>query len=205
MKTVQIKVALPLPTAFQESLREALYPIRKENSEYRWLLDNDLYITICFFREAGDMYTHYVQDAVGNCAAGFGPIKVNSPGLFRNWRANKRYRSKWSGLFGICLRFSEGKSRLTKLADMIDDNLNRLSAVSGYTFRDRVERPFVPYVLLVHRGRPRNPVVLKKNSQFWADLKFARPIEGELTEAAAYMSIIDATGTVLKAAKVFKL
>jgi 2'-5' RNA ligase len=96
-KIMRVYVALPLPETFKTELRQRLRPLRKENHEYHWVDDaDDLHITIAnpvlFESNMNEVHAVpgeldaqgalYVQKAVKKCAAGFGPIKISSPGLF---------------------------------------------------------------------------------------------------------------------------
>jgi hypothetical protein len=88
---------------------------------------------------------------------------------------------------------------MAALADSIDAMLMRIGEATGNTFHEKIKRPFIPYVVVVRRGRPRNPVGM------YNDLLLDPPLECVLDKVAVYMSEKRPSGKVWTAQKVFRL
>jgi 2'-5' RNA ligase len=216
---MRVYVALPLPETFKAELRQWLLPLRKENPQYHWVDDaEDLHITISFPGELDTLGTHFALNVVKESAAGFGPIRVSVPGFFlcafyrdrlgqaqdisrSRWLFGRRSSSKWGGVDNIALKFKEGIEEMTALADSIDAGLKE----TGYMFHDKIRRPFTPYVVVVRRGRPRNPIGLHRKGKYFHDMSLNPPMECVLDKVAVYISDKRPSGDVWTAQKVFKL
>jgi 2'-5' RNA ligase len=222
---MRVYVALPLPEAFKTELRKRLLPLRKENSRYHWVDDaEDIHITINFPGELDIQGMPFVLNAVRKSAVGFGPISASAPGLFlcafeREWRGlspassrsnwlfgcSQKNHSRWGGVDCIALKFKDGIEEMTTLADSIDAALMRTSNETGYMLREKVRRPFIPRVVLVRRGRPRNTIVLRRKGKYLEDMTLNPPLECTLDKVAVYMSDKMSSGDVWTAQEVFRL
>jgi 2'-5' RNA ligase len=190
---MRVYVALPLPGTFKAELRRRLLPFRKENPSYRWVDDaEDLHITINFPGEMEVYGTQFVLDAVRQSAAGFGPIRTSAAAFFL------------CAYHCTAIKFRDGVEEMTALADSIDAALTRIGNKTGYMFREKIERPFTPYIVVVRRGRPRNTIVLHRKGK---DLKetLNPPLECVLDKVAVYMSDKISSGNVRTVQKVFRL
>jgi 2'-5' RNA ligase len=184
--------------------------------------DTDLHITIAFPGELDALCTHYVQNVVRESVEDFGPIKASAVGFFlcafhesanspvsprSDWLfgSGRNNRSRWGGVDCIALKFKDGVKEMTALADSIDTRLMRIGKTIGYIFRERIKRPFIPYVVLVRRGRPRNPVGLRPKGKYSQAMTFNPPLECVLDKVAVYISEKQSSGNVWTAQKVFRL
>jgi 2'-5' RNA ligase len=221
---MRVYVALPLPETFKAELSRWFLPLRKENSQFHWVDDTDLHITIAFPGELDARCTHYVQNVVKESVGDFGPVRASVSGLFlcafrRERRGQFPISSKTLWLFGngwngrsksggvdcIALKFKDGVEEITALADSIDARLTRVGKKIGYIFHERIKRPFIPYVVVVRRGRPRTPVALDSKGKYFQDMTFNPPMECVLGKVAVYISAKKSSGDVWTAQKVFGL
>jgi hypothetical protein len=163
-----------------------------------------------------------VQNVVKESIADFGPIRISVPGLFlcafnqsrdgppsvssrTQWLFGSRQRNKCSGVDCIALKFKDGIEEMTALADNIDARLMRVGKKIGYIFHERIKRPFIPYVVVVRRGRPRFPVGLHSKGKYFKDMTINPPLECVLDKVAVYISDKQSSGDVWTAQKVFRL
>jgi hypothetical protein len=224
-ETMRVYIALPLPDAFKAELSQRLLPLRKENSQYHWVDDaEDLHITISFPGEVDAHIIPFVLNVVRESVAGFGPIRTSAPGLFlcafwrgrrgqspapsrSNWlfgRGEKNL-SKWGGVDCVALKFKDGIEEMAVLADSINVVLLRTGKETGYMFREKVRQPFIPYVVLVRRGRPRNTIVLRHKGKYFHDMTLNPPLECVLDKVAVYISGKQSSGEVWTTQKLFRL
>jgi 2'-5' RNA ligase len=223
---MRVYVALPLPETFKTELRKRLLPLRKENSQYHWVDDaKDLHITINFPGEVDAHNMPFVLDAVRESTADFGPIKLSAPGLFlcafwREWSGEspdssssywlfgrrQKIHSRWGGVDCIALKFKDGIEEMRLLANSIGIALiHSARKENGFKFCEKVRRPFIPYVVLVRRGRPRNTIVLRRKGEYFQDMSFNPPLECVLDKTAVYMSDKQSSGDVWTAQEAFRL
>jgi hypothetical protein len=96
---------------------------------------------------------------------------------------------------------------MTALADSIDTALMRTGKETDYMIHERIQRPFIPYVVIVRRGRPRNPVALYNKGKLFHNINmmFNPPLECVLDKVTVYMSDKMSSGDVWTAQKVFRL
>jgi 2'-5' RNA ligase len=224
-ETMRVYVALPLPDTFKAELRRRLLPLRKENPQYHWVDDaEDLHITISFPGELDEHGTQFVLNAVRESVAGFGPIRVSSPGLFlcAFWRdrigqsldpsrslwlfgSSQKNPSRWGGVDCVALKFKDGVEEMAALADNIDTALMRRGKETDFSIQEKVRRPFIPYVVLVRRGRPRNTIVLYRKGKYYKDMTLNPPLECVLDKATVYISGKRSSGDVWTTQKEFPL
>jgi 2'-5' RNA ligase len=222
---MRVYIALPLPDAFKAELSRQLLPLRKANSQYQWVDQaEDLHIPINFPGEVDAHSTPFILNAVRESAAAFGPIRISAPGLYlcAFWRERKgqssdpsnsrwlfghsqKNRSRWGGVDCIALQFKKGIEEMTALADSIDTGLMRAGKTTGFMFREKIKRPFIPYIVLVRRGRPRNTIVLRCTGKYLPGICFNPPLECVIDKVGVYMSDKMASGDVWTAQKEFRL
>jgi 2'-5' RNA ligase len=178
----------------------------------------DLHITISFPGEVDVRGTGFVLNVVRDSAAGFGPIRTNASGLFlcafhRSFKSpvsarsrwlfgcGRKNHSRWGGVDCIALQFKDGIEEMTALADSIDAALMQRA---GYMFHEKIKRPFIPYIVVVRRGRPRNRIGLGHKGKYLRDMTLNPPLECVLDKAAVYISDKQSSG-VWTTRKVFCL
>jgi 2'-5' RNA ligase len=167
---------------------------------------------------------YYVQKAVKEGVADFRPIRIRSPGLFLCFfyqdrigqypvSSKSRYLfgcrqkdgSRWGGVDCAALKFMDGVKEMAALADNIDSALMSIGKATGNTFHERIKRPFIPYVVVVRRGRPRNPIVLQSKGRYFRDMTLNPPIECVLDKVTVYMSDKQSSGNIWTVQKTFRL
>jgi len=188
---MRVYVALPLPETFRAEISARLGALKKENPKYRWLDGQDMRITTNFYGKVDAAGAGLVQSAVKLAAAGFGPFTMSVGSMGINWDLmrvarhvnNTRVAVAWQSLF-----VRKGIDEMTALADKIDATLAEISKHSRSSFRDRIKRPFKPYITIVRMGRPRESIVVRRNGRTFSRYPFKPAPEYLVQEAAVYVS-----------------
>jgi 2'-5' RNA ligase len=140
--------------------KEYLAPILDELNEYeekvidfRWTFNDNLHITLCFFRDLNDIGINILNNAIKYSIQNIGPIEFNTdyiitlpPGLWRN-----KYYGYVSGIRpynGIALNINKGKDKIKKIYEDIENNLIKFGKENDYLFRPKEKRIYIPHITL---------------------------------------------------------
>jgi len=186
---MRVYVALPLPETFRAEMSVRLYALKKENSKYHWLDDHEFHVTTNFYGDLDAKGVRLVHSAVKLAAAGFGAFTMSVGSIGINWDLmnrsrhihNTRVAAAWAALF-----VDKGKEEITALADKIDATLMEISKNASFSFRERIRRPFTPYITILRMGRPRETVQIRANGKLIGRRWFRPAPECLVREAAVY-------------------
>ena len=140
--------------------KEYLTPILKKLNEYkekiidfRWTFNDNLHITLCFFRELNDIGINILINVIKYSIENFEPIEFNTdflitlpPGLWRN--KDYGYVSDIKPYNGIALNINKGKDKIKKLYENIENNLIEQGKENNYIFRSKEKRIYIPHITL---------------------------------------------------------
>jgi hypothetical protein len=99
------------------------------------------------------------------------------------------------------VEFDKGKNEITMLAEKIDEVLTKESKETGHTFRNRIKRPFTPYLAIIRQGRTMRAL----STGFGRETVFEPPVECALNRIVLNISGKLSNGEQYRSQKLVKL
>ena len=150
---MRIFVALDVDKEYLSPIIHELNEYKEKIVDFRWTYDDNLHITLCFFRDLDDTGLKILNDVIKSSIQEIKPIEFNTDLIITLptgfWR-NKYYGyvSDIKPYNGIALNINQGKEKIKKLQEIIENNLVVLGNEYDFNFRPKEKRPFIPHITL---------------------------------------------------------
>ncbi|MCM8775806.1 MAG: RNA 2',3'-cyclic phosphodiesterase [Candidatus Omnitrophica bacterium] len=141
--TYRTFLALPLAEAFQHEISNFLYRLRKKNGGIKWVLPEQVHITLHFFGPTTGDQILEIKKRMQSVASTYHPLRLalSEMGFFPD---ASRPRVIWIGMTG-------DTARLIEIQSSIEKDL----AAAGFEIEDRRFRPHATLGRVrPHQGRP---------------------------------------------------
>ena len=182
---MRIFIALKLPQEFIKGISEHIKPLQEKYSDFRWVREENVHITLCFLGELDNSGIEILNKAVRDTVQKTAPIALSAGKLLT------LPHGKPANV--LALGIDKGKEAITALADDLEKSLARQR---DYSFRQQEKRVFVPHITLARRGQEYIKILPEERS-------IHVQIQGIIEELVVFKSDLQRNGAVYTPVSVY--